>query len=248
MKRIQSELKRLIFISDLHLSAAEEEKTDIFLRFLQRLGTRDTALFILGDLFDYWIGDDDLNNPLHQSITKALARVGHSGIPVYIMGGNRDFLIGKELSRLTGTILLDEYTEIDIFGVKTLLCHGDQFCTEDVEYQQIREQVRTDEWKRRFMELPIQERHKKAKRYRNLSESKKEYKSQEIMDVSNDAVESEFRKRGCHRIIHGHTHRHARHQHTIDNTVCERFVLSDWDKKGQSLTFTETGYVDHFFD
>ena len=238
---------KFIFIADLHLSPLETVKIEMFLRFLKKYSEKNNHLFILGDLFDYWVGDDDLDNPLHQSILPALRDLTDAGAKLSMMRGNRDFLISKRLSDLTDAHILPDPYVIDLHGQRTLLSHGDQWCTDDEEYQAIRSMVRTDQWMDDFLKLPISERHDRAKGYRQKSNVAKQAKDAEIMDVSVKTVEDAFKAYNCHRIIHGHTHRHAHHQHLIDAQIHERFVLADWNDQGQALIFKNTGYSDQFF-
>ena len=238
---------KFIFIADLHLSPSETVKIEMFLRFLKEYSEKNNHLFILGDLFDYWVGDDDLDNPLHQSILPALRDLTDAGAKLSMMRGNRDFLISKRLSDLTDAHILPDPYVIDLHGQRTLLSHGDQWCTDDEEYQAIRSMVRTDQWMDDFLTLPISERHDRAKGYRQKSNVAKQAKDAEIMDVSVKTVEDAFKAYNCHRIIHGHTHRHAHHQHLIDARIHERFVLADWNDQGQALIFKNTGYSDQFF-
>tara|TARA_B110000483_G_scaffold225075_1_gene284422 strand:- start:758 stop:1492 length:735 start_codon:yes stop_codon:yes gene_type:complete len=237
-----------IFISDLHLSALATAKTNIFLRLLERCSSPSNHLFILGDLFDYWVGDDDMNNPLFSTVLPALRNMTDAGARLSIMRGNRDFLIGKRLAQMThGDILSDPYL-IEIHGEKILLSHGDQWCTDDAEYQAIRSVVRSDQWIDDFLQLPLNERNKRAANYRKESEASKETKNADIMDVSMQAVEKAFETYNCRRIIHGHTHRHAHHKQLVNEQILERFVLADWGTQGQALIINENGYSDQFFD
>jgi UDP-2,3-diacylglucosamine hydrolase len=238
---------KFIFIADLHLSPSETVKIEMFLRFLKEYSEKNNHLFILGDLFDYWVGDDDLDNPLHQSILPALRDLTDTGAKLSMMRGNRDFLISKRFSELTDAHILPDPYVIDLHGQRTLLSHGDQWCTDDEEYQAIRSMVRTDQWMDDFLKLPISKRHDRAKGYRQKSNVAKQAKDAEIMDVSVKTVEDAFKAYNCHRIIHGHTHRHAHHQHLIDAQIHERFVLADWNDQGQALIFKNTGYSDQFF-
>ncbi|MFL2666925.1 MAG: UDP-2,3-diacylglucosamine diphosphatase [Burkholderiales bacterium] len=238
---------KFIFISDLHLSPSEAVKIDIFLRFLKRCSEKESHLFILGDLFDYWVGDDDIDNPLHQQILPALRALTCKGAKLSMMRGNRDFLISEKLSKLTDAAILPDPYVIELHGQRTLLSHGDQWCTDDEEYQAIRSTVRTNKWIDSFLKLPLPERHSRAKNYRQISETSKEAKELEIMDVSAKTVEDAFKTYNCQRIIHGHTHRHAHHEHLINTQLRERFVLSDWNNRGQALIFNESDYSDQFF-
>ncbi|MDA0237727.1 MAG: UDP-2,3-diacylglucosamine diphosphatase [Proteobacteria bacterium] len=235
-----------IFISDLHLSALATEKTNIFLRLLERYATPANHLFILGDLFDYWVGDDDINNPLFSTVVPALRDMTNTGAKLSIMRGNRDFLIGEQLAKLTrGEILSDPYL-IEIHGEKTLLSHGDQWCTDDKEYQAIRSVIRSKQWIDDVLKLPINERNKRAENYREKSEASKRNKAAEIMDVSIESVKEAFEMYNCRRIIHGHTHRHAHHKQLVNEQILERFVLADWHTRGQALVINEAGCLDQF--
>lgn len=238
---------KFIFIADLHLSSSETVKLDVFLRFLKRCSENRNHLFILGDLFDYWVGDDDIDNQLHQRILPALNELTSSGAKLSIMRGNRDFLIGEHFSALTGAHILSDPHLFNLDGQRTLLSHGDQWCTDDKEYQSIRSLIRTDQWSHNFLKLSLPERHDHAKTYRRKSDASKKTKDLEIMDVSVETVEDAFKIYNCQRIIHGHTHRHAHHKHLIDDQIRERFVLSDWSDQGQALTFTGSDYTDEFF-
>lgn len=232
---------QFFFISDLHLSDPSDSKTQTFLHFLKSLRGKSAQLFVLGDLFDYWIGDDDIENPLFQKTTSELKNTTASGTPITFIRGNRDFLIGDEFSSLTGVEIAPDFLVVDIFGTRTLLSHGDLLCTDDIDYQKIRHVVRSKEWIEDFCKLPLSERRMRAKAYRQESNTAKSEKSDLIMDVSQHTVEETFNQWGCSLMIHGHTHRPARHEHLINGHKHERFVLPDWDNKRGALRFTSEG-------
>ena len=229
------------FISDLHLTAARGEINRIFFDFLQQVARRAEALYILGDLFDYWAGDDNLADPLNAQVAAGLHELVAGGTPVYLMHGNRDFLMLEGFARAAGTRLLADPTVVDLYGTRTLLLHGDTLCTEDVRYQAVRARMRNPLWQRLFLLQPLWLRRAEIERGRRLSERSKQEKSAAIMDVATAAVEQAFRDSGCTRMIHGHTHRPARHEHRVDGRVCERWVLSDWYRHGQYLHVSAEG-------
>jgi UDP-2,3-diacylglucosamine hydrolase len=199
------------------------------------------GLYILGDLFEYWAGDDDLSDAFNRSIVAGLAATVSGGVPVMLMHGNRDFLMSRAFAKATGANLLPDPTSIDLYGTRTLLMHGDTLCTEDERYQSFRRRVRTTFWQKLFMLQPLSWRRVQIERARRISENQKRTKSAQIMDVTPEAVTNAFRECGCNRLIHGHTHRPARHEHIVDGRRCERWVLSDWYKTGQYLRVTHGG-------
>lgn len=217
-----------LFISDLHLTPERPAAAASFRRFLERQAPLADALYILGDLFEAWVGDDDLASPFHGEIAAALKRLSNAGVPVYFLPGNRDFLVGAELARAAGMALLDDPTRIDLYGTPTLLAHGDAWCTDDAQYQAFRAQVREPAWRAEFLAQPLERRHALAAALRERSEQAKAGKRPEIMDVNPDAIAAAYRRHGVARIIHGHTHRPARHEPLIDGSLCERWVLPDW--------------------
>ena len=217
-----------LLISDLHLSEDAPHVRKRFLDFLAGPARKADALYILGDLFETWIGDDDIASPFNQKIVDALQALSSAGPALYLMHGNRDFLMGQEFALACGAQLLPDPTEIDLYGVRTLLSHGDQLCTDDVEYQTYRKQVRSSAWQRKVLALPIETRRQMAKDATAMSDKAKQAKTLEIMDVSPQAVTDLLRKHGYPRLIHGHTHRPARHVYRLDDHSCERWVLPDW--------------------
>lgn len=225
-----------LLISDLHLSEDLPVIRKKFLDFLAGPARKSEALYILGDLFETWIGDDDIPSPFNQKIVRALQALSGSGTALYLMHGNRDFLIGQEFAAACGGLLLQDPTEIDLYGVRTLLSHGDQLCTDDVAYQAYRKQVRSPAWQRKVLALPLETRRQMARDATAMSDKAKQAKSMEIMDVSPQAVTDLLRKNGYPRLIHGHTHRPARHVYHLDDHCCERWVLPDW-------TVVRSGYL-----
>ncbi len=223
-----------LFISDLHLCASRPQITAAFEAFLDGPARDAAALYILGDLFEYWAGDDDLGDAFNARIATALARYGKA-VPTFLMHGNRDFLIGPGFTRAAGATLIADPLLIDIEGRPTLLMHGDTLCTDDLDYQRFRSEVRSPEWAATFLATPLAERKQRIEVMRTRSEALKQVKSAAIMDVNADAVEAMFRRFGCDRLIHGHTHRPARHEHIVDGRRCERLVLADWYESGSHL-------------
>ena len=187
---------------------------------------------MLGDLFNAWPGDDDSGDPFNASVIDAFRLLSDRGIPVFFQHGNRDFLLGSRFAQSTGGTLLAEEVVVDIEGTPTLLMHGDQLCTDDVGYQQFRAQVRNPQWQQMVLEQPLAMRKALAKEMREGSDSSKAGKSMKIMDVNADAVSQAFHRHGVSRMIHGHTHRPARHVVTVDGRERERIVLPDWRDSG----------------
>lgn len=223
-----------LFASDLHLSARRPETTELFLRFLAGPAREADALYLLGDLFDYWIGDDDLDDPLGDPLNRRVCDALIS-LPAakFFLPGNRDFLVGAAFSSASGCALLADETVIDLAGTPTVLLHGDTLCTDDAAYQAFRATTRSPAWQREFLALPLAERRKQAEALREQSETEKRTKSYDLMDANADAIAETFRRRDVRRMIHGHTHRRARHEHVVDGRVHERWVLGDWDAQDQ---------------
>ena len=228
-----------LFISDLHLCRERREINATFFRFLRQQVPGSDALYILGDLFEYWAGDDDLADPLHAQIAAALTEVNAAGVPLHFMHGNRDFLIGAEFARVTGAKLLDDPTMVDLYGTPTLLMHGDTLCTDDVKYQMFRAQVRDPSWQKDFLAKPLAVRKSMIENVREQSQREMREKPSEIMDVNLEAVANAFRRFACPRMIHGHTHRPAHHAHEVDGRACDRWVLTDWYQRGGYLEVSD---------
>jgi UDP-2,3-diacylglucosamine hydrolase len=201
------------------------------------------ALFILGDLFEYWIGDD---SSYHENVISALKRLVDRHIKVFLMHGNRDFLIGSAFEKKTGAILLKDPTLIKIYDRKILLSHGDSLCTDDTEYQSFKKKVRDESWKNEFLKIPLPERTLIANEFRKQSELNKKNKSEEIMDANPEEVNrilTQFNYPDF--FIHGHTHRPNYHSINLDGHQMQRVVLGDWYEQGSYLTLDLHGIKTH---
>ncbi|WP_079433654.1 UDP-2,3-diacylglucosamine diphosphatase [Zoogloea sp. LCSB751] len=216
------------FISDLHLSADRPSLTALFERYLAGPAREAGSVYILGDLFEYWAGDDDLDDPLNRGVAETLARFAADGGKVYFMAGNRDFLLGKEFATRAHLQILQEPTLIRLSEQRTLLCHGDGLCTDDLAYQAFRKQVRDPAWQAQFLAQPLAIRKQIIAGVRMKSETAKSEKDAAIMDVNEDAVASLLREHGYPLLIHGHTHRPAVHTLDMEGHGCQRWVLADW--------------------
>ena len=231
-----------LFISDLHLTIERPEVTRKFIHLLTTRATQAKALYILGDLFDTWIGDDDFSPPI-KTVKKHLKALTSQGTRVFYIHGNRDFLIGQRFSEQTGITLLDEYSVIDLYGTSTLLTHGDLLCTDDLPYQAFRLKSHTSEWQENVLSKPLILRFLYARWYRLRSYFHKRKKSQEIMDVNQETIKQVMAKYQTRRLIHGHTHRPAVHDLQINGQDAQRFVLAEWKKNSASLlSWSESGY------
>ncbi len=230
-----------LFISDLHLCASRTQINRLFFDFLESTARESEQLYILGDFFEYWAGDDDIDDPFNGSVVDAIAKLSSSGVAVYLMHGNRDFLIGEKFCRASGATLLPDPSLIDLNGSRTLLMHGDTLCTDDVEYQNFRKQVRDPRWQQEFLSQPLTQRKAIIEDLRHRSENEKQMKSMNIMDVTRSSVEAALREHAYPRLIHGHTHRPALHHHTVDGKTCERWVLTDWYEHGGYLHCDKSG-------
>lgn len=232
----------ILFISDLHLALDKPEITRRFLNFLENRAAGAEALYILGDLFDAWIGDDDPTPP-NGKIKCQLKKLTDAGTKVYLQPGNRDFLLGERFCRETGVMLLGDFEVIDLYGVPTLLTHGDLLCTDDLPYQAFRAKSHTQEWRQSVLNKPLLLRLLAARWYRLRSFWHKRKKSQEIMDVNQETVIQAMKDHGCLHLIHGHTHRPNVHDFQIDGHSARRFVLASWTKEvGQALCWTPHEY------
>lgn len=233
--------KHVHFISDIHLTQDRPENTQRFLAYLESLDSNVSDLYILGDLFDVWVGDDDPTPP-NKPVKEALAKLTQRGVSVHFLAGNRDFLVGKEFFNTTQVSCLEDETVIDLFGEKTLLMHGDLLCTDDVQYQQIRQVTRSPAWRQETLSKPLEERLALGQHYRQESHLNKKGKSTDIMDVDETAVVNVLEKHAVQRLIHGHTHRPNIHTHTANSQPAKRFVLAEWDNQGSVLDWSENGY------
>ncbi|PIJ50638.1 UDP-2,3-diacylglucosamine diphosphatase [Erwinia sp. OLTSP20] len=229
-----------LFIADLHLSQDEPAITAGFLSFLANEAPAAEALYILGDLFEVWIGDDD-SNPLHQQIATALHKLQEQGVPCYFIHGNRDFLLGQHFARRAGMQLLPAEQMVNLYGEQVLIMHGDTLCTDDTGYQRFRRQVQQPWLQRLFLALPLSLRQRIAARMRDNSRQANQYKSLDIMDVNQQAVEQRMRHYQVQRLIHGHTHRPAVHRLTVNDAPAERMVLGAWHHQGSMIKVTPDG-------
>jgi UDP-2,3-diacylglucosamine hydrolase len=231
-----------LFISDLHLSWDKPNLTQKFLRFLDQRASNAVALYILGDLFDAWVGDDDFTPPGNK-VRSGLKKLVSSGTDVYLQTGNRDFLLGERFCRETGIKLLDDHIVIDLYGEPTLLMHGDLLCTDDIPYQAFRAKSHTKAWQDNVLGKPLWLRLLAARWYRFRSFFHKRKKSTAIMDVNQSTVIDTLSKYHCLRLIHGHTHRPDVHQLEINGQSAQRIVLADWSKiQGEVLVWHEHGF------
>ena len=216
-----------LFVSDLHLEESRPDITRAFLTFLQERATKAEALYILGDFFEAWIGDDE-RTPLQEEIAAALKNVSDDGTQVFVMHGNRDFLLGPDYCQRIGATLLDDPTVIDLYGTPTLLMHGDSLCTADVEYQKFRAGMRNPKTQQMLLARPLKDRQLMARQLRDLSMAKNKGKTEAIMDVTPEEVVRVMQQHNVPLLIHGHTHRPARHALELDGKPAERIVLGDW--------------------
>ncbi|MDD3762219.1 MAG: UDP-2,3-diacylglucosamine diphosphatase [Nevskiales bacterium] len=230
----------VLLASDLHLPNGPSPLRDGLIRFLRGPAHQAAALYLLGDIFEYWVGDDD-GLATHADVIAALHRLSKSGVAVYAMHGNRDFLLGRDFERASGVRLLRDPSVVDIDGVPTLLSHGDLWCTDDRAYQRWRRFSRNRLAQWLFLRLPLQRRLRIAGGLRGHSADAKQRKTVEIMDVSPDAVAAAFREYGVPRIIHGHTHRPADHVLSVDGRDVERHVLADWHPDSMEYLICHAG-------
>lgn len=218
-----------LFISDLHLEESRPDITEAFLGFLDGTASGVDQLYILGDFFEAWIGDDE-RTPLQEQIAAALRKLRDSGTDIFLMHGNRDFLIGEDFCKRAGATLLDDPTVIDLHGTPTLLMHGDSLCTADVEYQKFRANMRNPQWQQMILQRPLEDRQQMARQLREISMAKNQGKEEFIMDVTPEEVIKDMEAHGVQHMIHGHTHRPAVHELIANGLPAKRIVLGDWDK------------------
>ena len=229
-----------LFASDLHLDSETPWAIDAFLAFLAGPARSCEALYLLGDLFEVWVGDDD-DNPDNTRACAGLAALCASGVAVYALHGNRDFLLGEAFTRRTGVKLLPDPVTVELYGVRTLLSHGDVFCSDDFSYQELRSIVRKPAWQRRFLSLPLPSRRVLASAARAGSKAHMERAIPTIMDVNPEAVLRAFRATGARRLIHGHTHRPAIHPTVVDGVDSERVVLAPWYEAASCVAVSPEG-------
>jgi len=229
-----------LFISDLHLEASQPEIGEQFLSFLNGEARGAEALYILGDLFEVWLGDDD-PNPYYGQMKTALRELVDDGVPVYFMHGNRDFSIGETFASETGVSILADPVVVKLYGQDVLLCHGDALCTDDVHYQQVRAMTRNPEWLAMMLAKTIEERIAYALQARQESIARGESMSDEIMDVNQEAVVALLTDHGVDTMLHGHTHRPAVHEVDLGDHKATRIVLGDWYDQGSVVRWDESG-------
>ena len=228
----------ILFVSDLHLDPGHPATIQRFLGLLQAHATRAKALYILGDLFEIWIGDDHID-PAYQPVINGLQACTKQGQEIYLLHGNRDFLLGEQFMQLTGCSLLPDPVMVNLYGRSTLLTHGDLLCTDDREYQAFRRTVRDPAWQAAVLKKSIDTRLAMAQDARSLSSELTRDKPEAIMDVNQDAVREIFEQHDTRLLIHGHTHRPGMHDMSVNNKPVRRIVLGDWHREGNYLEVTE---------
>lgn len=230
----------IVFASDTHLSPARPRQIEQFNALLSQIMAWRAELYLLGDLVEFWLGDDD-DTPLHRALADQLAQLVRAGCRVWLTHGNRDFLMGERFHADTGVELLEDYTVREFGAERVLLTHGDLLCTRDVKYQAFRRYVRDPANQRQFLSTSLAERRRIAAQTREGTQNSMLEKDDDIMDVEEDAVINVMREFNATTLIHGHTHRPAHHVHNVDGHRCERWVLNDWYERGGTLRADATG-------
>ncbi|NOX42327.1 MAG: UDP-2,3-diacylglucosamine diphosphatase [Gammaproteobacteria bacterium] len=230
-----------LFISDLHLCKDRPQINELFLNFLTTDTKEIHALYILGDLFEVWIGDDVVTAE-DKIILAALKSVTQSGIPVYVMHGNRDFFLAEQFCEQTGSQIIADPSIIDLYGTPTLIMHGDTLCTDDTSYQQFRSMVRSEIWQTQFLAMTPEQRQKIATKYRNESKIQTKLKEAKIIDANQQTIETVMQENNVLHLIHGHTHRPGTHHFQLNNNSAQRVVLGDWYEHGSVLIVDKSGY------
>ena len=239
-------MEHCLFISDCHLCDSRPHIIEAFNTFLSNTAANSQALYILGDLFEYWAGDDAIATGQHRSVIEALKNLSANCVKVFLLKGNRDFLIGEGFEKATGATILPDPTVVKLFGKPVLLSHSDALCTDDIAYQQFRTEVRSPAWQTQFLSQPLSKRIAYIEELRCKSEQAKSTKSMQIMDVNAATVDALLREFAYPPIfIHGHTHRPQKHSHELDGYKCERWVLGDWYEQGSFLSLSAAGCVAH---
>lgn len=242
-------MRYCLFISDLHLCASRPLITDDFLTWLNKSASQADALYILGDFFEYWAGDDVLDASsedadMYRNVAKALKTLAQRGTLVYLMHGNRDFLIGERFCQESGATLLADPSVVELYGQPVLLSHGDALCTDDTDYMAFKAQVREADWQSQFLAQPLSQRLAFIADARSRSDAQKSVKSMNIMDVNQIAVTECLKEYNTPPLfIHGHTHRPKQHAHNVDGKVVVRWVLGDWYEHGSCLQLHEDGTI-----
>ena len=229
----------VFFISDLHLTPQRPKTNELFFEFLSTIKPTAEALYILGDLFEFWVGDDAVKIVGQTEVFSALKQVTEEGVHVYFMHGNRDFLVGDEFAKKTGCQILPDPSEIKLGDLKVLLMHGDSMCTDDTAHQQFRDLVNDPNWRREFLSYPVTERMELALTARSQSALHKSMTSMEVMDVNSTAVERAIEQRNVDYLIHGHTHRPGIHTLNINGKQVKRIVLGDWYQQSSVLRYEQ---------
>lgn len=235
---------KYLFVSDLHLEAAAPQAIEAFVALLRGEAREAAALYILGDLFESWVGDDD-PDPARERVCREMAALAATGVPLFVMHGNRDFLYGAGFEARTGAKLLPDPCVATLFGQRVLLTHGDLLCTGDAAYQELRSTVRAASFRKRVLALPLAARQTLADAARAGSKAHVAAQRAEIMDVTPDAVVAAFRVTGTRVMVHGHTHRPAEHTHVVDGEEALRVVLDAWYEGGSVLTLDGSGFARH---
>jgi UDP-2,3-diacylglucosamine hydrolase len=238
-----------LFISDLHLDSTRPAITELFGQFVRREGKSADALYLLGDLFEAWVGDDDPSE-VGAYVASTLREVADSGVPVYFIRGNRDFLVGQDYATRAGFRILPDPAVVVLYGKPTLLLHGDLLCTDDVTYQAFRTQTRNPAWQAQFLSQPLQARLAFAAQARaasqahqaKLREGGNDVRFETVTDVTPATVEATFARFGIDTMIHGHTHRPAVHDLQVSGRECGRIVLGDWYEQGSVLRVDASGF------
>lgn len=233
-------MSHAILASDMHLDPERPESMALFGRFLDEVAAGADTLYLLGDLFEAWLGDDAIH-PAYEPALDRLAALAEAGTALSIQHGNRDFLMGETLAGRLGATLLPEETVVELGGAPTLLLHGDSLCTDDTAYQAFRAQVRDPAWQAQFLALSPAERMEQARQVREASREAQADIDSDITDVNAEAVADAFRRHGVDRMIHGHTHRPADHALTVDGAACRRLVLPQWTDRGGYIRCDEAG-------
>ncbi|RZI40614.1 UDP-2,3-diacylglucosamine diphosphatase [Herbaspirillum sp. HC18] len=251
LQKAQSDVIAL-FVSDVHLQPSLPRTTQAFIDFLQKQARTAQQLYVLGDLFEYWAGDDDLVTPYHRQIADEIRAVSASGVKVLWIAGNRDFLIGSEFAEATGMALLPDPFVAEILDRRIALTHGDAQCTDDHGYMAFRAQVRQPEWQAQFLAQPLAQRKAIIEGMRTGSREAQRSKTYEIMDVNDAAVAALFESTGADIMIHGHTHRPGMHRYDTEGKSRLRYVLPDWEcdcesPRGGWLSMNADGNVNRYF-
>lgn len=217
-----------LFVSDVHLYPSHQGNRKAFLDFLNDETESVEKLYVLGDLFHCWIGDEACYLPYYKPVIEAFRRLTQSGIQIFLIVGNRDFLLGKGFEQESGVMLLPEHSTINLYGKNVLILHGDTLCSDDREYQKFRQMVRAESWRKEFLSKSVAERSRLCDEYSEQSDLSKSKKNMDIMDATPSAVEELMRKHDVLYLIHGHTHRPGKHEFLLDGRVAHRIVLGEW--------------------